>query len=157
MFCEKLENYDISIGSSWSWSPLHKSTSRRTLKLELSPYGVLTEHDFEALLKRSDELELKGLKRVKSVAYELDGGGFPQLKHLKLQDSSEIRWMVDYERNIDRPPAFPSLRRLYLLQLRNLENISVHDEKQLMTTECKSFGKLRKINVSNCFNLKSLF
>lgn len=41
MFCEKLENYDISIGPSWSWSPLNKYTSRRTLKLELSPYGVL--------------------------------------------------------------------------------------------------------------------
>ncbi|KAF3431875.1 hypothetical protein FNV43_RR26611 [Rhamnella rubrinervis] len=112
--------------------------------------SLLNEYDFEAWFKKSECLVLKGLKNVKSVAYELNGKGFPELKHLSLEDSTEIRWIVNSNGNMDNLAPFPILKSLCLKRLINLEKI-IHEK---LTAE--SFGKLRDIEVYNCDKLKSL-
>ncbi|KAF3455430.1 hypothetical protein FNV43_RR00055 [Rhamnella rubrinervis] len=131
---------------------LVENNSSRLLVLKLSPNSSLDEYDFEATLKRSEDLHLIGLKKVKNVAYMLDIMGFPQLKHLRLEDSDEIRRIVNSIGNIlSRPPALPSLETLHLKGLKNLEMIA---HGNLLA---ESFGKLTEITVKICGKLKGLF
>lgn len=151
MFSEKLKTYKIVIGTE---SPFYlvKKKSSRLLMLKLDTNSRLKEHDFEGLLKKSEDLHLIGLKSVKNVAYELDSSGFPELKHLRLEDSIEIQRIVNSIGNIlSRPPALPSLETLHLKELKNMEKI-IHGN-----FKAESFGKLRDIKVNNCGKLKSLF
>ncbi|KAF3457002.1 hypothetical protein FNV43_RR01659 [Rhamnella rubrinervis] len=151
MFSEKLEKYKIVIGTQGP-NNLVENNSSRLLVLKLSPNSSLDEYDFEATLKRSEDLHLIGLKKVKNVAYMLDIMGFPQLKHLRLEDSDEIRRIVNSIGNIlSRPPALPSLETLHLKGLKNLEMIA---HGNLLA---ESFGKLTEITVKICGKLKGLF
>ncbi|KAF3453154.1 hypothetical protein FNV43_RR03591 [Rhamnella rubrinervis] len=148
----KLVKYDICIGDEQpGWE--HQNASR-ILKLKLRPGSELNEHDIEALLKKSESLDLCGLKSVKSIAFEIDSMGFKYLKHLSVQDSAEIRCIVNSNNgNMDcLPAAFPSLESLFLRRLMNLENII----QEKPTTET-SFEKLRMIEVRTCPKMKSLF
>ncbi|KAF3453158.1 hypothetical protein FNV43_RR03595 [Rhamnella rubrinervis] len=152
IFREELVKYYISIGDEQV--DLRLKNTSRVLKLKLRPGGELNEHDFEALLKKSESLGLCGLKSVKSMAYEIDNMGFKYLKHLSVQESAEIRCIVNSNSgDMDYlPAAFPCLESLSLRRLMNLENI-IHEK----LTTGTSFGKLREIEVSTCPKMKSLF
>ncbi|KAF3454152.1 hypothetical protein FNV43_RR04599 [Rhamnella rubrinervis] len=114
IFREELVKYYISIGDEQV--DLRLKNTSRVLKLKLRPGGELNEHDFEALLKKSESLGLCGLKSVKSMAYEIDNMGFKYLKHLSVQESAEIRCIVNSNSgDMDYlPAAFPCLESLSL-------------------------------------------
>ncbi|KAF3453156.1 hypothetical protein FNV43_RR03593 [Rhamnella rubrinervis] len=150
----KLVKYYMQIGirdESRYWDYQNASSM---LKLKLRPDSELNEHDFEALLKKSESLDLCGLKSVKSIAFEIDSMGFKYLEHLSVKESAEIRCIVNSNNgNMDiLPAAFPSLESLFLESLMNLENI-IHARLTIDT----SFGNLREIKVIGCPKMKSLF
>ncbi|KAF2294866.1 hypothetical protein GH714_024638 [Hevea brasiliensis] len=85
LFSEKLERFRVFIGSV-DWRGKYKTS--RTLKLKLSTSALLER--VKVLLMKTEDLYLDDLKGVRSVLYELDDQGFPELKHLHVQNSLGI-------------------------------------------------------------------
>lgn len=71
------------------------------------------------LLKRAEDLYLDDLNGVQSVLYGLHGEGFPQLKHLHVQNATELFHIIH---SVDSAPcnAFPVLVSLSIHNLINL-------------------------------------
>ncbi|KAL5741057.1 hypothetical protein ACOSQ2_030237 [Xanthoceras sorbifolium] len=144
---EKLERYRIFIGDVWDWSGKYESS--RTLKLKLNS-GIHLRNEIKNLLSSSEEVYLDKLNGVKNVVYELNGEGFPELKHLHIQNSHEVQYVIDSVR-WGLCSVFPRLESLFLNKLINLEKIC-HGR---LATE--SFSKLRIIKVRKCDALENLF
>ncbi|XP_052302596.1 probable disease resistance protein At4g27220 isoform X2 [Populus trichocarpa] len=146
-FSKKLERFKILIGEGWDWS--RKRETSTTMKLKISA-SIQSEEGIQLLLKRTEDLHLDGLKGVKSVSYELDGQGFPRLKHLHIQNSLEIRYIVD-STMLSPSIAFPLLESLSLDNLNKLEKIGNSQPV------AESFSNLRILKVESCPMLKNLF
>lgn len=146
LFFEKLERFKIVIGDIWDWSC--RDETSRMLKLKLNTSFQL--ESMKPLLMRTEDLYLDDLKGVKNVLCELNGQGFPELKHLRIQNSPEIQYIIDSIR-LGPQVFFPILESLFLDHLINLEKICYG------AIEAKSFSSLRKLNVKHCDSLKHLF
>ncbi|KAF9669915.1 hypothetical protein SADUNF_Sadunf13G0014300 [Salix dunnii] len=146
-FSKKLERFKILIGEGWDWSSKRETTTIMKLKISAS---IQSEEGIQLLLKRAEDLHLDGLEGVKSISYELDGQGFPSLKHLHIQNSLEIRYIVD-STMLSPIVAFPFLVSLSLDNLNNLEKICNGQPV------AESFSKLRILKVKSCPMLKNLF
>ncbi|RDX93942.1 putative disease resistance protein, partial [Mucuna pruriens] len=146
-FLEKLERYCILIGNMWEWhlqSSGAVGENSRTLKLTDT---WCTSKDLTTV----EDLSFAKLKGVKDVLYELNGEGFPQLKHLHIQDSDELLHIINSRGLANRHTAFPNLE---ILVLRSLNNIKEICHGSLPTP---SFEKLQVIKVEGCDRLKNLF
>ncbi|KAB5529267.1 hypothetical protein DKX38_019348 [Salix brachista] len=146
-FSKKLERFNILIGEGWEWSSKRETSTIKKLKISAS---IQSEEGIHLLLKRTEDLHLDGLEGVKSVSYELDGQGFPSLKHLHIQNSLEIRYIVD-STMLSPIVAFPFLVSLSLDNLNKLEKICNGQPV------AESFSKLRILKVKSCPMLKNLF
>ncbi|KAG5223505.1 disease resistance NBS-LRR family protein [Salix suchowensis] len=146
-FSKKLERFNILIGEGWDWSRKRETSTIMKLKISAS---IQSEEGIQLLLKRTEDLHLDGLEGVKSVSYELDGQGFPSLKHLHIQNSLEIRYIVD-STMLSSIVAFPFLVSLSLDNLNNLEKICNGQPV------AESFRELRILKVKSCPMLKNLF
>ncbi|TXG59149.1 hypothetical protein EZV62_016978 [Acer yangbiense] len=144
---EKLERYRIFVGEVWDWSGKYETS--RTLKLKLSS-SIYLSNEIKSLLNRTQHVYLDKLKGVKNVVYELSGEGFPQLKHLYVQNGSDIQYIAN-SFGCGLCNVFPRLESLFLDNLINLEKIC---HGPLAT---KFFSKLRIVKVRNCDRLKHLF
>ncbi|KAL6323791.1 hypothetical protein AAG906_002259 [Vitis piasezkii] len=103
------------------------------------------------LLKRTEDLHLCELCSGTNVLSKLDGEGFLKLKHLNVESSPEIQYIVN---SMDLTPshgAFPVMETLSLNQLINLQEVC-HGQ-----FPAGSFGCLRKVEVKDCNGLKFLF
>ncbi|KAJ0091940.1 hypothetical protein Patl1_26715 [Pistacia atlantica] len=147
LFFEKLTRYKIFIGDEWDWSGKYEFS--RTLKLKLNN-NICLESEIIMLLKRVEGLSLDEVQGVKNVLYELHEEGFPQLRHLKVQNNPHLLCLVDSTNWVPRD-AFPVLESLFLHNLINLVKIC---HGQLAAA---SFCKLRIIKVRNCDELKNIF
>jgi len=147
---EKLERYKIAIGDVWDWSDI-KDGTLKTLMLKLGT-NIHLEHGIKALIKGVENLYLDDVDGIQNVLYQLNGEGFPFLKHLHVQNNANMKHIVDskYKRN-QIQVSFPILETLVLHSLKNLEHIC---HGQPSNT---SFGNLSVIKVKNCVQLKYLF
>ncbi|PKI69828.1 hypothetical protein CRG98_009703 [Punica granatum] len=141
-------DYRILVGDAWDWSTDHKES--RTLKLQLDSRNTLLEKWVRKILLRTHDLYLDGLKGKKKSIHELSKEGFHELKHLHVQNSPLVHYVV---RSTKWLPccAFPMLESLFLDNLVNLEKIC-HGP---LTPD--SFSKLKVVKVKNCGKLKNLF
>ncbi|OMO62900.1 Disease resistance protein [Corchorus olitorius] len=148
LFHERLERFKIFIGEAWNWSGF---LSTRTLKLKLDT-RLHQDRGIRMLLKKSDALylNLDELKGVKSLLYELDHEGFPDLKYLHVKTGSNIEYIIHCKQWIISQ-AFPLLESLFLYNLTNLKQIC---HGQLLPG---SFSRLKIIKVGNCKRLENLF
>ncbi|KAF2294856.1 hypothetical protein GH714_024542 [Hevea brasiliensis] len=146
LFSEKLERFRVFIGDVWDWRGKYKTS--RTLKLKLSTSALLERA--KVLLMKTEDLYLDDLKGVRSVLYELDDQGFPELKHLHVQNSLGIQYIIDWM-IMGHSTAFPRLESLFIDNLNNLEKIYCRPYM------VGSFSNLRKLKVGNCNALRSLF
>uniref|UniRef100_A0A199UA14 AAA+ ATPase domain-containing protein n=1 Tax=Manihot esculenta TaxID=3983 RepID=A0A199UA14_MANES len=147
IFSEKLERFRVFIGDGWDWANNEYETSR-SLKLKLNRSALLER--VKVLLMKTESLYLEDLKGVRSVLYELDDQGFPELKHLHVQNSLDIQYIIDWMK-MNYFTAFPKLESLFLHNLINLEKI------YRGPYTVGSFSDLRKLKVENCNALRSLF
>jgi disease resistance protein RPS2 len=152
---EKLERYNIFVGDMWEW-PLGlaggASEISRILKLEESnSTRILSDHGFDFLLNSTEDLCLGKLQCPGDVLYELNREGFSQLKHLCIEESSELKYIVNLIGFIHPYPAFPNLETLTLRNLFDFEEIC-HAPIPI-----QSFAKLEFIEVKGCDKLKHLF
>ncbi|KAJ6746172.1 hypothetical protein OIU74_028771 [Salix koriyanagi] len=146
-FSKKLERFNIFIGEGWEWSSKRETSTIMKLKISAS---IQSEEGIQLLLKRTEDLHLDGLEGAKSVSYKLDGQGFPSLKHLHIQNSLEIRYIVDWTM-LSPIVDFPFLVSLSLDNLNKLEKICNGQPV------AESFSKLRILKVKSCPMLKNLF
>jgi hypothetical protein len=144
---QNLERFRIFIGDGWDWSV--KDATSRTLKLKLNTV-IQLEEGVNTLLKITEELHLQELNGVKSILNDLDGEGFPQLRHLHVQNCPGVQYIINSIRMGPRT-AFLNLDSLFLENLDNLEKIC---HGQLMA---ESLGNLRILKVESCHRLKNLF
>ncbi|XP_065849853.1 probable disease resistance protein At4g27220 isoform X2 [Euphorbia lathyris] len=147
-FFDRLRTYKISIGDEWgNWKGNDERS--RTLKLKLDA-GIPLEDGIEKLLRVTEYLSLSEAMGIESVLYDLDPEGFPQLKHLRIEDDSSIQHLI---KSTMQPycHAFPILESLYLKKLMCLEKICCG---QLVMG---SFAELLIIKINGCHKLKSLF
>ncbi|KAF3944595.1 hypothetical protein CMV_028952 [Castanea mollissima] len=150
---EKLKRYEISIGDYpdryfVSYILYYKSEISRALMLELDR-GLQIEDGIKVLLKSCEYLDLTPREGIKNILYEVDEKGFPQLKHLRVGNSTEIQYIVNLMEF--QCVAFPVLQSLTLHNMENLEEIC-HD--QVLKG---SFLSLKKLEVRRCKKLTSVF
>ncbi|XP_065852361.1 uncharacterized protein [Euphorbia lathyris] len=143
---KQLEDFKILIGEEWDWNAEYKTS--RMLKLKLNTSEHLER--VKGFLMRTEDLYLDDLKGVENVLDNLDEEGFPQLKHLFIQNSLGIQYIIDW-RSLGHVTAFPHLESLSLNNLNKLETICSAPLKM------RSFGSLRRIKVGNCSLLRNLF
>ncbi|KAK4270265.1 hypothetical protein QN277_023322 [Acacia crassicarpa] len=145
---EKLERYKVVIGDKWEWSD-NKETSR-LLKVKLDS-SICWEQGIKTLIKRVEDLYLDKIIGISNVLFDLNGEGFPLLRHLHIQNNGEIQHIVDPIKRNQTHVLFPKLETMVLHNLNNLMKIchsSVRDN---------SFGKLKVVRVRNCDQLVYLF
>ncbi|XP_050274627.1 disease resistance protein L6-like isoform X2 [Quercus robur] len=155
---EKLERYEILIGDDWDWDWDSDSDSdsddefeiSRMVKLELDR-SFQVEDGIKILLKRCEYLDLIPGEGIKNILYEVDKEGFPQLKHLYVRDSTDIQYIINLMGF--QCVVFPLLECLSLDSMTNLEKIC-HGHDQLAMG---SFRSLKRLEVSNCDELKFVF
>ncbi|XP_058753480.1 uncharacterized protein LOC131626661 isoform X2 [Vicia villosa] len=145
---EKLKRYKIAIGDVWEWSDIVVGTLR-TLMLKLGT-SIHLEHGIKALIKSVENLYMDDVDGIQNVLYQLNGEGFPYLKHLHVQNNAHMNHIVDSKERNQIHVSFPILETLVLDNLKNLEHIC---HGPLSAT---SFGSLNVIKVKNCFQLKYL-
>ncbi|KAL5067586.1 hypothetical protein RYX36_018473 [Vicia faba] len=147
---EKLKRYRIAIGDVWEWSDI-EDENLKTLMLKLGGTNIHLEHGIKALIKGVENLYLDDVDGIQNVLYQLNGEGFPLLKHLHIQNNANVNHIVDSKERNQIHVSFPILETLLLDNLKNLENIS---HGPLSPT---SFESLSVIKVKSCFQLKYLF
>ncbi|KAF2306983.1 hypothetical protein GH714_023013 [Hevea brasiliensis] len=134
---ERLTRYRIFIGDIWDWSGENETS--RTLKLKLDT--SIQQGRAVILLKSAEDLYLDGLEGLRNVVCELDSEGFPRLKHLHVQNSNEIQYLIDSMEG-DPCTAFPILESLVenCDSLKNLFSFSM----------VRDLVQLQEIKVADC-------
>ncbi|PNX69047.1 putative CC-NBS-LRR resistance protein, partial [Trifolium pratense] len=107
---EKLERYKIVVGDVWEWSDI-KDGSLKTLKLKLGT-NIHLEHGIKALIKGVENLYLDDVDGIQNVLYQLNGDGFPLLKHLHIQNNANMKHIVDSKERTQIHVSFPILETL---------------------------------------------
>ncbi|XP_044471570.1 uncharacterized protein LOC123200443 isoform X2 [Mangifera indica] len=143
-----LEKYEVHIGDVWDWSYAYETS--RTLKLKFNGIPHI-RHGIEILMEKAKYLYLDQLDGVKDMPWELDREGFPELKHLSVQNSSEILYIVNSMEYTHPNDAFPILESMFLINLSDMEKICCGLDN------AKSFSQLRIIKVADCDKLRYLF
>ena len=148
---DNLVRFKIFVGDVWRWEKRYKTD--KMLKLNKLDTSLLHAMDGTSkLLKRSEDLHLRELCGGTDALSKLDGEGFPKLKHLKVESSPDVKYIV---KSMDLTPscrAFPVMDTLSLNQLINLQEVISHGE-----FPTGSFGCLRKVEVEDCDALTFLF
>ena len=93
---------------------------------------------FSKLLKRTENLHLRELCGGTNLLSKLDGEGFFKLKHLNVESSPEIQYIVNSMDLTSSHGVFPVMETLSLNQLINLQEVC-HGQ-----FPAGSFGCLRK-------------
>ncbi|KAK3420088.1 hypothetical protein EUGRSUZ_G00878 [Eucalyptus grandis] len=142
---EKLTKYKIQIGDAREW-PNHKGSS--TLQVKLDPISNILEKGFiQTFLGKTSDLFLDGSNGIEQSICKLSQEGFPKLKHLHVENSPSIHYVLQSPSHTD----FKTLESLLLKNLINLEKICNY------SISSKSFSALKVIRVESCDKMEILF
>ncbi|KAI9112157.1 hypothetical protein K1719_016680 [Acacia pycnantha] len=142
---EKLKRYKVVIGDKWGW--LDNKETSRMLKVKLDT-SIRCEQGIKTLIERVEDLYLDKISGISNVLFDLNGEGFPKLRHLHIQNNGEIRHIVGPIKKNKTHGLFPELETMILHNLNNLVKIchcSVRDN---------SLSKLKVVRVTSCNQLK---
>ncbi|XP_028789189.1 uncharacterized protein LOC114745206 [Neltuma alba] len=143
------DRYKIMIGDIWEWSNNYGAS--KILKVKLDTV-IHLEHGIEELIKGVEDLSLDEVNGISDVLYNLNGEGFPLLKHLHIQNNGEIQHIINsMNRKLISHVFFPKLETLVLQNLNKLEKICHGSFTN------NSFAQLRSIKVKCCEQLKYIF
>ncbi|GLT60014.1 hypothetical protein SLA2020_328040 [Shorea laevis] len=148
LFFENLKKFKIFIGRKWE-GQYGSSGSSRVLNLHLNA-SINSNYSVKRLLKKTEELHLRKLAGVNNVVDELNTEGFPDLKYLRIRSAPEVQHII---KPAEGGPfnAFPSLEKLFLQNLINLEKIF---QGRFRDT---ALNNLRTITIESCHRVKNLF
>ncbi|KAF8019946.1 hypothetical protein BT93_G0589 [Corymbia citriodora subsp. variegata] len=146
---KKLTKYKINIGGGWrqpSVKVIHKVSS--ILELKLDPKSnIFRKGCIQSILGKTDDLFLDTLDGIEQSICALSQEGFPKLKHLCIQSSPSIHYIIQSPSHID----FKTLESLLLVGLCNLEKICTNN------ISTKSFSALKVVQVNCCNKMEILF
>ncbi|KAI9080107.1 hypothetical protein K1719_037923 [Acacia pycnantha] len=138
-------------------SEIEQLAHLRMLDLSDSGIGIMPPNILSKLTKIEElymgntsikwEEENSAMKNMKNVLLDLEGKGFPQLKHLHIQNNGQVQHIIDTTERNETRVLFPELETLGLLNLNNLEKIC-HGSLPV-----NSFCKLSIIKIENCDQL----
>ncbi|KAG8650645.1 hypothetical protein MANES_07G062324v8 [Manihot esculenta] len=140
----RLQSFRILIGDNWDWDDSYKTSRLLKLKLKTS---IHSGYEVKVLLRETEDLFLDEVGEAENLLYDINGDGFPKLKHLRVQNNHAIQHIIKWA----ACDAFPILESLILENLMKLEKI-YHGG----LTE-GSFNKLKILRVKNCQKLTHLF
>ncbi|XP_043814374.1 uncharacterized protein LOC110618951 isoform X2 [Manihot esculenta] len=143
----RLQSFRILIGDNWDWDDNYKTS--RTLKLKLKT-SIHSGYGIKVLLRETEDLCLDEVREAENLLYDIDGDGFPKLKHLRVQNNHAIQHIINSTKWAVCD-AFPILESLILKNLIKLEKI-YHGR-----LAAGSFNKLEILQVRNCQKLTYLF
>ncbi|XP_039157683.1 uncharacterized protein LOC104452833 isoform X3 [Eucalyptus grandis] len=142
---KKLTKYEIHIGEGWHWSG-RKGLS--TLMLQWDPISdIFQKGCIQRILGKTDNMILDSLNGIEQSICTLSQKGFPKLKHLCVENSPSIHYILQSSSHID----FMTLESLLLKNLINLEKIWTSN------ISSKSFSALKVVRVKYCHNMEVLF
>ncbi|KAF8038079.1 hypothetical protein BT93_B0820 [Corymbia citriodora subsp. variegata] len=144
----KLNKHIIQIGEVWDGLGEYKVS--RTLKLKPDSGNLLHEEWVQKCLQRTQDLRLDGLQDGNNSVHDLCVEGFQELKHLHIQNSPSLQYVVHSEEDV-QCIAFTRLVSFFLENLNNLKKICCGH------LALESFGKLKIVKVDNCGEIKHLF
>ncbi|XP_039686598.1 probable disease resistance protein At4g27220 isoform X2 [Medicago truncatula] len=149
----KLERYNIFVGDMWKWSlDWSGGASEPSRILKLADNGCSSIHldcEFNFLLNSAEDMCLAKIHCVRNFLCELNRNGFPQLKHMCIQDIADMKYII----NSMLYPTYHALPNLETLVLQNLFNL---EEICHGPIPIQSFTKLRSFEVKGCDKLNNL-
>ncbi|GLT62202.1 hypothetical protein SLA2020_348570 [Shorea laevis] len=148
LFFESLKKFKIFIGHKWE-GQYSSSGSSGKLKLHLNA-SINSNYSVKTLLKKTEELHLRELAGLKNVVDELNTEGFPDLKYLHVRNAPEVQHIIKSAEGVPFN-AFPSLEKLTLQNLINLEKIFQGRSRDA------AFNYLISITIGGCDKVKNLF
>ncbi|KAF2294523.1 hypothetical protein GH714_012190 [Hevea brasiliensis] len=110
LFSNGLQSYRILIGYGWDWNGNYETSRMLKLKLKTS---IHSEYGVKVLLRETEDLYLDEVRGAENVLYDIDGDGFPQLKHLHVQNNTVIQHIINSTK-CAACDAFPILESLIL-------------------------------------------
>ncbi|XP_039173463.1 disease resistance protein At4g27190-like [Eucalyptus grandis] len=135
----------IQIDDAWKW-PKHKGSS--TLQVKLDPISNILQKGFmQTFLGKTNYLFLDGSNGIEQSICKLSQEGFPKLKHLRVENSPSIHYVLQSHTHTD----FKTLESLLLKNLINLEKICNY------SISSQSFSALKVIRVESCNKMEILF
>ncbi|KAK2368435.1 putative disease resistance protein [Trifolium repens] len=150
----KLERYNIYVGDMWKWpfewSGNASETSTNLKLTDNTSSSILLDRGFNSLLNSAEDMCLNNIQCVRNFLYELNREGFPQVKHLCIQDSTELQYIINSMGLVHPYPALPNIETLALQNLFSLEKVC-HGPIPI-----HSFTKLKSIEVKGCHKLTNL-
>ncbi|XP_054824334.1 probable disease resistance protein At4g27220 isoform X3 [Prosopis cineraria] len=146
---DNLVRYKVIIGDKWEWSSSEETS--RVLKVKLDT-NIRKERGINTLIEGAEDLYLDKINGIPNVFFELNGKGFPLLKHLHIQNNGEIKYVINSIVKRDQTHvSFPKLETLILHNLNNLVKICDGPIRD------NSFGRLMVVKVKSCNQLVYLF
>ena len=115
------------------------------------------------LLQKYEILELREVKNLKNILYELDQKGFQCLKVLRVCHSKDVEYVIDTTSDQTPQSAFPILEPLELSYLVELKEICHRLSKCSRLKNVRSdsqlafFGNLKYLWLLKCSHLKNVF
>ncbi|KAF2294512.1 hypothetical protein GH714_012112 [Hevea brasiliensis] len=103
LFSNGLQSYRILIGDGWDWNGNYETSRMLKLKLKTS---IHSEYGVKVLLRETEDLYLDEVRGAENVLYDIDGDGFPQLKHLHVQNNTVIQHIINRQSGLHVMP-FP--------------------------------------------------
>jgi hypothetical protein len=109
------------------------------------------------LLEKSEILELRNIKDLKSILYELHQEDLPCLKVLTVY--KDVEYVIDATSDQTPRDAFPILESLTLDDLSNLKEIYHGQflERSFSGAQLACFGNLTSLHLDACYRLKNVF
>ncbi|KAF2294529.1 hypothetical protein GH714_012271 [Hevea brasiliensis] len=145
LFSNGLQSYRILIGYGWDWNGNYETSRMLKLKLKTS---IHSEYGVKVLLRETEDLYLDEVRGAENVLYDIDGDGFPQLKHLHVQNNTVIQHIIN---------STKCLLQLRVMEVRSCPNMEaiVIDEDQDSNEEVVEFNQLRSLTLDGLPHLRS--
>ncbi|RVW70660.1 putative disease resistance protein [Vitis vinifera] len=138
---DTLVRYRIFVGDVWRWR--ENFETNKTLKLNKFDTSLHLVHGIIKLLKRTEDLHLRELCGGTNVLSKLDGEGFLKLKHLNVESSPEIQYIVN---SMDLTPSHGSFGCLRKVEVKDCDGLKF----LFSLSVARGLSRLKEIKVTRC-------
>ncbi|KAM5553433.1 putative disease resistance protein [Rosa sericea] len=135
LFTNRLERFQVCIGSVWNWDDVDGTLN--ALKLQLTISNEL-DPGLQMLLERTEDLYLEGMESSNgNIVHQVGTQVFQQLKHLHISNSAGLAYIISGK------VSFPNLTWLAVSQLNGLRFL-------LSSSVARSLAHLKHLQISGC-------
>ncbi|KAM5553431.1 putative disease resistance protein [Rosa sericea] len=156
LFTNRLERFQVCIGSVWNWDDVDGTLN--ALKLQLTISNEL-DPGLQMLLERTEDLYLEGMESSNgNIVHQVGTQVFQQLKHLHISNSAGLAYIISGK------VSFPNLTWLAVSELNSSRFLlsssmarCLAHLKHLQISGCQIMEEIVSIEESKEENTKNLF